>query len=74
MTKNLEILKKVLDDIAARSREAYAAPDQNEEEKGLMTRMYISKADAVFEVGIAMLRYEEMKELRHYKNNVIDLY
>lgn len=74
MTKNLETLKEVLSDIAKRSKEVHENPMWSSLEKDMFTKMYGFKADAVFEVGIAMLNIEEIKELRYYQNNVIDLY
>ena len=74
MTKNLETLKEVLNDIAARSKEAHESPEWSNLEKDMFTRIYDFKADAVFEVGIAMLSFEEIQELRHYRNNVLKLY
>lgn len=74
MTQKLDTLKKVLGDIAARSKEAHETPNWSSLEKDMWTRMYDAKADAVLEVGIAMLSMDEYKKLRDYRNNVIDLY
>lgn len=74
MTKKLETLKEVLNDIAERSKEIHEAQNLSKEEKALFTAMYDAKADAILEVGIAMLCLNEFMNLRHYRNNVIDLY
>ena len=71
MTKTLETLKRVMNDIASRSEDVYFDYLLDDETKRQVGMIYRVKADAVYEVGVKLLSDKELNLLMKHRDNLI---
>ena len=70
MTKTLESLKRVMDDIEARSVHAHFDSLLDELTKNRLSMIHRAKADAVYEVGVKLLSVRELNLLMKHRDNL----
>ena len=68
MTKTLELLEKMMDDIEARSFETHFKPTLDDLTKEEFSVIYKAKADALYEVGVKLLSAREAKLLMKHRD------
>ena len=70
MTKTLETLKRVMNDIASRSEDAHFNSLLDEVTKTQLSAIHRAKADAVYEVGVKLLSVRELNLLMKHRDNL----
>ena len=70
MTKTLETLKRVMNDIASRSEDAHFDYLLGVETKTRVSAIHRAKADAVYEVGVKLLSERELNLLMEHRVNL----
>lgn len=68
MTKTLELLERMMDDIEARSFETRFKPTLDDLTKAELSVAYKAKADALYEVGVELLSAREAKLLMEHRD------
>ena len=70
MTKTLENLKRVMNDIASRSEDVYFDCLLDAETKRQVGVIHRAKADAVYEVGVKLLSDKELNILMKHRDSL----
>ena len=70
MTKTLENLKRVMNDIASRSEDVHFDDLLDEETKRQIGVIHRAKADAVYEVGVKLLSEKELNLLIKHRDTL----
>ena len=71
MTKTLETLKRVMNDIASRSEDVHFDYLLDDSTKTQVAVIHRAKADAVYEVGVKLLSARELNLLMKHRDNLI---
>ena len=68
MTKTLELLERMMDDIEACSFETHFKPTLDDLTKTELSVIHKAKADALYEVGVKLLSAREAKLLMKHRD------